>query len=110
MKRHALQDIVDMLDAQKDALGVARANFLSKKAEKRNLEARLRKAAEGASQAAREMHADATDEWLQFEKELNRLEAIYDFQRDKFEVLKLEYQAQYQEHKENGQLVRRQGA
>jgi uracil-DNA glycosylase len=108
LRKHALEEIVNILNEQTVAVGIARAAYFAKKAEKRNLEARLKKAALGRSQAEKVMLADATDEWLQFEKRLNRLEAEYDFQRDKLEVLNKEYQAQYLEIKDHERAIRKQ--
>lgn len=105
-----LSEIIEMIYVQTDELGKARNNYLSKKAEKRNLEASLKKSALGDSQAERTMNADSSNEWLEFEKTLNRLEAIYEFQRDKLEVLNKEYQAQYLELKDNALAIRRSGA
>jgi hypothetical protein len=106
MINHPLRDICKMIEEQTESVGIARNSYLAKKAEKRNLEARLKKNAEGSSQTERSMNADATDEWLTFEKELNRLEAIYEFQSDKLEVLNKEFQAQYQELKMNQDFLK----
>jgi DNA-binding transcriptional regulator GbsR (MarR family) len=108
--RHPLEPIIQMIDEQTTAVGRARANFFAKKAMKRNLEARLVKGAQGSTAKEREMNAFATEEWLNFETELNRLEAIYDFQRDKLEVLNKEYQAQYLELKDNASVIRKSSA
>lgn len=98
-----------MIDAHKDALGRARNNFLSKKAEEGNLRSRLKnKAPEGASQAEKTTFAESTEEFLEFERSLKRLEAIYGFQKDKMEVLNKEYLAQYLELKDNAEVVRKQ--
>lgn len=96
-----LDEIIQMIHAQTDALGKARNDYLAKKAEKRNFEASLKKDAFGTSQTERSMNAEATDEWLDFEKILNRLEAVYEFQSDKLEALNKEYQAQYLELKDS---------
>ncbi len=92
---HPLRDIMKLLEEQTEAVGIARNGYLTKKAEKRNLEARLKQEAGGDSQAAKVMNADAHPSWLEFEKALARLEAIYEFQSDKLDVLNKEYQAQY---------------
>ena len=110
MIKHPLESIMAMLNEQKDELGRARNAYLAKKAMKRNLEARLKQAAVGKSAAEKSMNADATDEWLHFEQDLARLEAIYEFQKDKFEVMEKEYQAQYLELKDNERMIRKAGA
>lgn len=110
MIKHPLDDIVKLCERQSEQLGIARNAYLGRKAEKRNLESRLQKESGGKSQAEREMLAYATQDWLDFEKDLARLEAVYEFQRDKLEVLNKEYQAQYLELKESERSMRRQGA
>lgn len=107
MKNHPLREVIDMIEEQTDSVGIARNSYLAKKAMKRNTEASLFKDAEGESQKAKEMNAHANPGWLKFEQELNRLEAIYEFQRDKLEVLNKEYQAQYLELKDNAQAARK---
>lgn len=107
MIKTPLDSITQMIGIQTESVGKAFNAYMAKKAEKRNLEARLKKAAEGTSQSEKSMNADATDEWLAFEKELNRLEAIYEFQRDKLEVMNKEYQAQYLELKDNASAIRK---
>lgn len=106
---HPLRDIMHALERQTDAVGKARAEYLAKKAEKRNLEARLKKEADGDSQVAKVMNADAHPAWLEFEKALARLEAVYEFQSDKLDLLNKEYQAQYLELKDNAEFLRKRG-
>lgn len=108
MIKHPLNDVIAMIQEQTESVGIARNSYLAKKAMKRNTEATLLKEAEGDSQKAKEMNAHADPAWLRYEQELNRLEAIYEFQRDKLEVLNKEYMAQYLELKDNSQAIRKQ--
>lgn len=107
---HPLRDIMNALEKQTDAVGKSRADYLAKKSEKRNLEARLKKEADGDSQVAKLMNADAHPAWLEFEKALARLEAIYEFQSDKLDVMNKEFQCQYLELKDNAEFLRKRGA
>lgn len=108
--RHALADIVDKLDAQNTVLGKARDAYLSKEAMRKHFEATLIKAADGKSHAERMVNAQADEQWLAFAKDLARLEAIFEFQKLKYEVLDKEYQALYLEHKLNAGVIRKGGA
>lgn len=108
--RHPLESHVDALSAQNDTLGKARNDYLAKEAERKHFEARLIKAAEGKSHVEKVVNAQATSEWAQFQKELARLEAIFEFQKLKYDVLDKEYQAAYLQLKLDGPLIKKAGA
>jgi hypothetical protein len=105
--RHALDHEVDTYSLQVEKYAVARNNYLSKKAERDHFESCLVKAAEGKSQAERVMNAQATTAWLEFHKELARLEAIMDFHKLKLDVLDKEYQAAYLQQKLDEKQIKR---
>lgn len=108
--KHALTDIIAALTKQNDTLGAARNSYLSKEAERKHFEATLVAAAQGKSHAERVINAQATEDWVQFAKELARLEAVFEFQKLKYDVLDKEFQALYLEAKLNAPLIRKAGA
>lgn len=108
--RHPLESEVDALTHQNDQLGIARNDYLAREAERKHFEATLIAKAEGKSHAERVVNAQATQEWLKFHKELARAEAVYEFQKLKYDVLDKEFQAAYLQLKMDGPLIKKQGA
>lgn len=107
-KEHALAEIIAMLQKQNDTLGAARNAYLAKEAERKHYEATLIAGAQGKSHAERAINAQATLAWLEFAKDLARLEAVFEFQKLKYDVLDKEFQALYLEAKFNAPVIRRQ--
>lgn len=105
-----LRACLDNLDAQNEVLGKARNAYLAKEAERKHFEAKLIKAAEGKSQAEKTVNAQATNDWLEFQQALARLEAIYEFQKLKAEILDKEFLATYAGLKSDERMIKRQGA
>lgn len=97
--RSKLEQITEALWKQNDIVGIARNSYLQKKAEKEHQESVWISEAQGDSQAAKAVNAKAKKEWLMFHKELARLEAIYEFQKFKLEILNKEWLAEYQSNK-----------
>lgn len=108
--RHPLESQVDALSKQNDTLGKARNAFLAKEASRKHFEATLVRAAEGKSHAEKLVNAQARLEWLEFQTALARLEAVFEFQKLKYDVLDKEYQAAYLQLKLDGPLIKKQGA
>jgi hypothetical protein len=110
--RHALADQIDTLSKQNDVLGIARNAYLAKEAERKHFEATLIVAAVGKSHAEKTVNAQATSDWLEFHKDLARLEAVFEFQKFKFkfEILDKEFQAAYLQLKQDAPVIRKQGA
>jgi hypothetical protein len=108
--RHPLESHVEALRAHNDTLGKARNAYLAKEAERKHFEATLIRAAEGKSHAEKTVNAQATLEWVEFQVALARLEAVFEFQKLKYDVLDKEYQAAYLQLKLDGPLIRKQGA
>lgn len=102
-----LNGLIDAMEAQNDALGKARNKFLTKESERKHFEAVLIRKAQGKSHAEKSINAQATSEWLEFHRELARLEAIFEFQKLKFEILDKEFLANYLTIKTDGPLVRK---
>lgn len=102
-----LDDIKALLEAQGRVLSRARYEYLSKEAERKHREATLIKGAEGKSVAEKTLNAQATDDWLVFHRDLAKLEAIYEFERLKMELLRLEFQAQYLSLKQDQNQIER---
>ncbi len=88
-----LQRIIRMLYHQNDVLGVARFKYLDMEAERKHFEATIISGLGGVSHAARTAAAQAMQPWLDFHKKLARLEAEYEFQKLKYEVLGKEFLA-----------------
>lgn len=91
-------------------LGKARYRYLVMEAERKHFEACLIRDASGKSHAERVNVAQANGSWVIFHKKLARREAVYEFQKLKYEILDKEWLAQYLELKTDEGLVRRQGA
>lgn len=106
---HALTHILERLNKQNDTLGISRNAYLAKEAERKHFEATLIREAKGKSHAESVIIAQATGEWLEFAVALARLEAEYEFQRLKFDVLDKEYMALYLEAKLNATLIGKHG-
>lgn len=102
-----LDDILEKLRAQNSALGKARYAFLTKESERKHLEATLILAAHGKSHAEKTTLAQSTKDWLEFHRDLARKESIYEFERFKAEIMKLEFQAQYLDLKTDTDSLRR---
>lgn len=107
---NALSEFVHALDLQNNVLGKARNAFLLKESERKHFEATLVREAEGKSHAERTINAQANPSWLLFQQELARLEAVYEFQKLRFEILDKEWQSQYLTCKLDGAVIRKQGA
>lgn len=106
---HPLQHIIAALSAKNIELGRARNDFLAKKAEKDWFEAGIVKMSPGESNAEKTMNAKSQQEWLEFHKRLNRLEAEFEFIKFQLKILELEYQAQYLALKQDeGQIKKEQ--
>ncbi len=107
-KRHAQTEVIAHLNTLNDQLGVARNAYLLKKAERDHYTAKLVRGAPGKSHAERTVYVEAMDEWMQFHKELARLEAVYEFLKLKFRIMEHEFQSQYLETKLNESIIRKQ--
>jgi hypothetical protein len=105
--KHDLAPLVEALEKQNETLGRERNSYLLKEAERKHFESTLIKSAEGKSHAERVVNAQATAEWLKFSKELARLEAIYEFQKLKYEILDKEWLAQYAANKSDQGVIKR---
>jgi len=105
--RHFLSEIIDKLDRQNDTLGIARNAYLAKESERKHFEATLIQAASGKSHAEKTVNAQALPEYARFQKDLARLEAVFEFQKLKFEVLDKEFQAQYLQAKQDAPVIRK---
>lgn len=103
-----LRDCLTRLEAQGNALGRARNDYLRKEAVKRHFEATLVKKALGSSNAEKLVNAQAEKDWLLFHVQLARLEAIYEFQKLKFQVMEKEWLGEYATYKEDSSLIKRQ--
>lgn len=106
---HPLSHILRVMEAQNDTLSKARNAYLTKEAQRKYTEAVLVRKAQGKSHAEKMINAQATKDWLEFHTELARLEAIYEFQRLKWEILDKEFQAQYLTLKTDAPMSRRAG-
>lgn len=102
-----LAELITQLEKQNEKVGIARNAYLSKDAEKKTFEARLIKDAEGKSHAEKTILAQATDDWLHFQKDLRRLEAVFEFEKFKLEILEKEWLAEYASLKSDERQLKR---
>lgn len=105
-----LDPITQALELQNNTLGKARNDYLAKEAERKHFEATLITSVEGKSIAEKTIKAQAMPEWLQFAKDLARLEAVYEFQKLRYEILDKEWLAQYASMKLDERTIRKAGA
>lgn len=105
-----LDVVTQSLEKQADTLSIARNAYLTKEAERKHFEATLIQGAAGKSHAERLINAQATKEWLEFQKALARFQAVWEFQKLKYEVLDKEWLAQYATLKSDAQMIKRHGA
>lgn len=104
----ALKDCVQRLEKHNEALGVARNAFLAKDAEKHHFESALIVGALGGSNAEKTVNARASADWLQFHKELARLEAVYEFRKFEHEILNKTWQSEYLSLKVDSETIKKQ--
>jgi hypothetical protein len=105
--KNDLSACIEALEQQNETLGKARNSYLSKEAERKHFESNLIKAAAGKSHAERVVNAQATSEWLAFHKDLARLQAVFEFQKLKYEILDKEWLAQYAANKMDSAVIKR---
>ena len=105
---HPLKELLQNMEVQNDTLSKARNKYLTKEASRKYTEAVLIRQASGKSHAEKSINAQATKDWLEFHTELARLEAIFEFQKLKWEILDKEFMAQYLTLKTDPIMVRRQ--
>jgi len=106
-----LAERLNALTKQNEVLRDARLAYLLKEGSRKSFESRLVRAADGRSHAEKLTNAQATEEWEAFQVELAQLEADFDFQRLKYEVLDKAYLAEHATYKiEDGLIKRHKGA
>lgn len=103
-----LADLIKALEKQNEVVGIARNEFLAKEAERKTFEARLIQSASGKSHAEKCVNAQATEDWLEFHKALNRAKSVYEFQEFKLEILDKEWLGEYTSLKNDERQVKRQ--
>ncbi len=103
-----LHSILEALDALNATLGVDRNAYLALEAEKKHKEAVLIQAAVGKSHAEKVTNAQASMEWLSFQKALNRALAVYEFQKLKFSIMEKSWQSEYLILKLDGAVIKKQ--
>ena len=92
---HPLKEIISSLNKQADLLSKARNAYLTREAERKHFESTLIQSSPGKSHAERVINAQATKEWVAFHKDLARLQAVFEFQKLKWDVLDREFLAQH---------------
>lgn len=93
--QETLTKALNILLEQSEILSEARRLYLLKESERRHFEACLIKGSEGKSHAEKVVNAQASPLWLDFHKGLSELEAIYEFEKLKYEVLDKAYFAEH---------------
>lgn len=107
MSQDRLDQLIEALYAHNLVVSKARYRLLTKEAERKNFEANLIKNAIGASQSERTTEAQATSAWLEFHKELAKLQSVYEFQKFKLEILDKEWLAEYLSRKSDERQIKR---
>lgn len=99
-----------MLQIQNDTLGRARYEYLSKEAERKHFEATLVMREAGIDKQSHALSltkAQASLEWVNFQRELAKLQAVFEFQKLKYEILDKEFLAVYGTMKIEAQTISR---
>jgi hypothetical protein len=102
-----LERLISALYEHNIVVGKARNRYLLKEAERKHFESVLVKNAEGKSHSEKVIYAQATNEWLEFHKDLARLESVYEFQKFKLEILEKEWLAEYSSRKSDERQIKR---
>lgn len=98
------------LGAQNEKLHQVRNKYLLKDAERKTFEARLVNQSIGKSHAEKVVKAQASDEWLEFHKELAALNCAYEFEKLKYDILDKAYLAEHLTLKLDAETISRQGS
>lgn len=104
-----LADRLNALSLQNDTLKNARTSYLLKEAERKHFEATLISGAQGKSIAEKTINAQASEEWVEFHRELARLESAYEFEKLKYDILDKAYLAEHATFREEASQIRKQG-
>jgi preprotein translocase subunit Sec63 len=104
----ALSARLNNLTAQNGKLRDARNAYLLKEAERKHFEARIVKNSVGKSHAEKMINAQATVEWLNFQKELAVFEGAYEFEKLKYEILNMAWTSEYGTYKIEEGLIKKQ--
>ena len=102
-----LEAATTALEFQLDVLKVARTGFKLKSAEKKHIEHRLIRDADGKSMSEKTTNAYASEEWRDFSIKLAQFEDKYEHEALKFDVLKVDYQTKYLLHKESEEQIKK---
>lgn len=104
-----LTELVRALAKQNEVLSLSRFNYLTKEATRKHYEATLVSQSNAKSHAERLNMAQSTKEWLEFQKELAKLESRYQFELFKYQILDKAFQSEYLKVKLDGQEIKKQG-
>lgn len=104
-----LDEHLERLEKQAQALHLVRNDFFLKKAEQKNFESKLISEASGSSIAERQMKAQADSRWLEFHRTLAVLEVNYEHEKLKYSILDKSFMAAYLEMKINNEIIKRPG-
>lgn len=101
--------LIEALNGQNKILSRARLNYLNKESERKHFEATEVLSSQGKSQAEKVTLAQSTNKWLEFHRELAKLESLYQFELFKFKILELNFQSEYLSAKQEGREIERAG-
>jgi hypothetical protein len=103
----ALAERLNNLNTQNALLTEARGAYLLKEAERKHFEASQIAQAEGKSHAEKTVNAQATPEWVSFQRELARLENAYEFEKLRYDILDKAFTAEYLSMKLDAETIKR---
>lgn len=102
-----LANRLNNLHTQNETLHKARSAYLLKEAERKHYEASLIMQAQGKSHAERENLARASQEWVAFARELAQLEAAFEYEKLKYDILDKAYLAEHLTAKLDADTIKR---
>lgn len=105
---NALRQALENLNQQNEILGKARNEYLLFEAQRKHFEGVLVQGSTGKSMAEKTSYAQSSKEWEAFHSRLARLEAVYEFQKLKYEILDKVFQAEYLSLKLDSSTIKRQ--
>lgn len=104
-----LAERLNALNEQNDRLKAVEAQYLALEANRKSLLGKLISQQPGKSFAEREMQAYASAEWIDFAKGLADVEADYEFEKRRYDILDKAYLADHLSAKLDGETIKRQG-
>lgn len=107
LRDRTLAQRLNELTTQNEKLHAARQAYLLKDAARKHFEARAIQSAPGKSHAERTVNAQATEDWRDYQMDVAQLEAAFEFEKLKYDILDKAWLAEYLGAKLDGDTIKR---